>query len=30
MAVITMGSALLLTLPTIWVYTFARQKRGFQ
>ncbi len=30
MAVITMGSALLLTLPMIWVYTFARQKRGFQ
>ncbi len=30
MAVITMASALLLTLPIIWVYTFARQKRGFQ
>ncbi len=30
MAVITMGSALLLTLPIIWVHTFARQKRGFQ
>ncbi|MBM4188561.1 MAG: DUF4956 domain-containing protein [Gemmatimonadetes bacterium] len=30
MAVITMGSALLLALPVVWVYTFARQKRGFQ
>ena len=29
-AVLTMASALLLTLPVIWVYTFARQKRGFQ
>ncbi len=29
-ALLTMGSALLLTLPVIWVYTFARQKRGFQ
>ena len=29
-AVLTMTSALLLTLPVIWVYTFARQKRGFQ
>lgn len=29
-AVLTMTAALLLTLPVIWVYTFARQKRGFQ
>ena len=29
-AVVTMSAALLLALPIIWVYTFARQKRGFQ
>ena len=29
-ALLTMASALLVTLPVIWVYTFARQKRGFQ
>lgn len=29
-AVLTMASALLLVLPIVWVYTFARQKRGFQ
>ena len=29
-AFLTMASALLVTLPVIWVYTFARQKRGFQ
>jgi hypothetical protein len=29
-ALLTMAAALLLVLPIIWVYTFARQKRGFQ
>ncbi|MFN0181517.1 MAG: DUF4956 domain-containing protein [Gemmatimonadales bacterium] len=29
-AMLTMAAALLLVLPIIWVYTFARQKRGFQ
>jgi hypothetical protein len=29
-ALLTMASALLLALPVVWVYTFARQKKGFQ
>ena len=29
-AVLTMSGALLLALPVVWVYTFARHKRGFQ
>jgi hypothetical protein len=29
-AILTMGGALLLVLPVVWVYTFARHKRGFQ
>lgn len=29
-ALLTMGGALLLVLPVVWVYTFARHKRGFQ
>jgi hypothetical protein len=29
-ALLTMSSALLLALPIVWVYTFARQKKGFQ
>ena len=29
-AFLTMSGALLLILPVVWVYTFARHKRGFQ
>ena len=29
-ALLTMSAALLLVLPVVWVYTFARHKRGFQ
>lgn len=29
-AVLTMAGAFVLALPVVWVYTFARQKRGFQ
>jgi hypothetical protein len=29
-ALLTMSAALLLALPIVWVYTFARQKKGFQ
>lgn len=29
-ALLTMSGALLLVLPVVWVYTFARHKRGFQ
>ncbi len=29
-SVLTMSGALLLVLPVVWVYTFARHKRGFQ
>jgi hypothetical protein len=29
-AVLSMVAAFLLALPVVWVYTFARQKRGFQ
>jgi hypothetical protein len=29
-AFLTMAATLLLALPVVWVYTFARQKRGFQ
>ncbi len=29
-AILTMSWSLLLVLPVIWVYTFARQKKGFQ
>ena len=29
-AILTMSWALFLVLPVIWVYTFARQKKGFQ
>jgi hypothetical protein len=29
-ALLTMALALVLALPVVWVYTFARQKKGFQ
>jgi hypothetical protein len=29
-AILSMASAMLLVLPVVWVYTFSRQKRGFQ
>lgn len=29
-AVLTMAGAFVLVLPVVWVYTFARQKKGFQ